>query len=225
MIIATNKGGMNFEPVPAGTRVARCYSAVHIGTNAENVLGELKDINKVRLSFELPLDTKVFREENGEQPFVLSKDFTVSMHEKANLRKFTEGMLGVSLKDHEAEAFDVEELVGRECLLNIVHKDRASGEGKYALIAGASPLMKGQSCPPQVNRSVILNYSNFDRAVFDKLPDFIKAKILSSKEYAEMTRPGSLSREEAETIKALREHERSNKAEVEDFNSKDIPFD
>jgi len=67
-IIASNTGGTTYEPVPAGTYIARCFSMVHIGTVMETFQGESKLQNKVRLTWELPLELKVFNEERGEQP-------------------------------------------------------------------------------------------------------------------------------------------------------------
>jgi len=88
-ILATNTGtGNNFEPIEAGSYPARCYSMIHIGTIKENFQGDEKTMNKVRITWELPTELKVFKEENGEQPHVVSKEFTLSLHEKATLRAF-----------------------------------------------------------------------------------------------------------------------------------------
>ena len=48
-ITATNEGGGNYTPVPAGIYAARCYSMVHIRTVTENIMGEDKTLNKVRI--------------------------------------------------------------------------------------------------------------------------------------------------------------------------------
>ena len=42
------------EKVPAGTHIARCYSMIHIGTTTWEYLGETKETDKVRISFEIP---------------------------------------------------------------------------------------------------------------------------------------------------------------------------
>jgi hypothetical protein len=54
MITATNNGGGNFEPVPAGTFAARCFEMIQIGTIKEVIQGKEKMLNKVRVSWELP---------------------------------------------------------------------------------------------------------------------------------------------------------------------------
>ena len=79
-IIATNKGGeSNYTLIPAGNHIARCYSMVELGTLTETILGQEKQVHKIRLTFELPDELRVFNPEKGEQPCVISKEFTLSM--------------------------------------------------------------------------------------------------------------------------------------------------
>jgi len=190
-IIARNSGsGTNFEPIPAGSYAARCYSMIHIGTNEETILGTVKRLNKVRVTWELPTETKVFKEENGEQPYVLSKEFTLSMHEKANLRKFLQSWRGKVFTEKEAESFDISVLIGKPCLISVNHKLAKNGN-TYAEIAGVNLLPKGMECPPQINESQELTYSDWNQSIFDALPDFIKDKIQTSDEYKLMMNPNS----------------------------------
>jgi hypothetical protein len=41
---------------------------------------------KIRLSWELPTELRVFKEEKGEQPIAIHKEYTLSFGEKSNLR-------------------------------------------------------------------------------------------------------------------------------------------
>ena len=86
-ITATNEGGQGFQPIEAGTYPARCYSMVHIGTITENINGEEKTNNKVRVTWELPTELKEFKQGEGEKPWVVSKEYNLSMHEKSSLIK------------------------------------------------------------------------------------------------------------------------------------------
>lgn len=182
-IIATSNGSTNFEPIATGNYPARCYSMVHIGTVEENILGTLKKLNKVRITWELPTELKVFKEENGEQPCVISKEFTLSLHEKATLRSFLKNWRGKDFTDDEAKSFDIEKLVGAPCMLNITHKTKKDGSGVYAEIGSVSAMPKGFTCPDQVNPSFVFTYENFDGDKFNALPDFLKNKMVNSDEY------------------------------------------
>lgn len=182
-IIATNNGGSNFEPIASGSYPARCYSMIHIGTIEENIMGTLKKLNKVRITWELPTELKIFKEENGEQPQVISKEFTLSLHEKATLRSFLKNWRGKDFTDEEAKAFDIEKLVGAECMINITHKQSKDGNKTYAEIGSISPMPKGMKCPTQINKSFIWTYENFDATKFGTLPEYLKNKMVHSDEY------------------------------------------
>lgn len=183
-IIASTNSGSNYEPIPAGTHVARCYSMVYLGTIKTDFQGQEKWLPKVRITFELPLETKVFKEENGEQPFVISKEYTLSLGEKANLRKDLESWRGKKFSEDEAKGFDICKLLGKECMLSIVHTE--SKGNIYANIGNISGLAKGMTCPPQVNPTFEFSVADFDEDKFKILPQFLQDKVKGSKEFEEM---------------------------------------
>lgn len=180
-IIAPKSEKKQFEPVPAGNHVARVYSIIDIGTNEDEFKGEKKMVHKIRVGFELPNETKVFKEEKGAEPYNVSREWTLSFAPKSNLLPIVEGILGRKMEEAEAEVFDVTTLIGQTCLLNIVHEEKNGTT--YANIHGTSPIPKGMECPPAVNKPVVLDYDNFDAVTFGLLPDFIKEKMVTSEEY------------------------------------------
>lgn len=183
-ILATNAGNhRDFEPIEAGTYAARCISMIEIGTITEYFQNEEKRQKKVRITWELPTELKVFKEENGPQPYVVSKEFTLSMHEKATLRHYLEGWRGQAFTEQEARAFDIEALLGKPCMLSITHKVSQKNGKTYADISGVSKLMKGMECPPQINPTTILSYDKFNWDVYGSLPQFLKEKIAESEEF------------------------------------------
>jgi hypothetical protein len=183
-ITAKSNGSSNYEPIPAGTYLARCYSMVEIGTVEEEFNGEKKWVHKVRITWELPTELKVFSEEKGEQPQAISKEFSLSMHEKSTLRAFLTAWRGKGFTEDEAKAFDITVLLGVPCMLSIVHEPGKKDPSKiYEKISSVSRLMKGMECPPQINPSFEFSLSEFDNEKFLKLPEFIREKIKSSKEY------------------------------------------
>jgi len=188
MSITASSNATSFAPVPAGTYAARCYSMIHIGTVVEDYMGESKEVNKVRITWELPTELKVFKEENGEQPYSVSKEFTLSMHEKANLRKFLESWRGKGFTDEEAKSFDVTKLLEKSCLISIIHKTSKQGN-QYAVISSCSTLPKGMTCPDQVNPSFEFSWENFDQEKFDDLPDWLKDKMKTSNQYKIFIQP------------------------------------
>lgn len=187
-IIASSKGGTTFEPVPAGNHVARCYSMVYSGTIETEYLGEKKMQKKVHLTWELPNELMIFNQDKGEQPRVISKAFTLSLSEKSTLRPFLESWRGKQFTQSEAEGFDITNVVGKPCMLNVIHKMKKDGNLK-ADISALSSMPKGLTCPEQINTTVVFSVEDFDEQVFDTFPDWLKDEIKSSEEYRHRQSP------------------------------------
>lgn len=188
-IIATDKGTVR-ELIPAGNYVARCYQQIQIGTVTDTIMGKTVTAAKVRIGWELPTELKVFKEEKGEQPLVISMEFTLSMNSKANLRKSLASWRGKDFTEEEAKAFDITKLLGVPCMVNIIHKPGVSDPTKmYEKISSISPLPKGVECPAQINPTFVLSYDEWSDEKFLSLPEFIQEKIKSSSEFQQMLRP------------------------------------
>jgi hypothetical protein len=193
--IIAESSGKTFEPIAAGSYVARCYSIVLLGTFEEDFQGTKKVVQKVKITFELPTEMKVFDEAKGEQPQIISIDFTLSMAEKANLRAFLTNWRGKAYTEEEAKKVDISKMVGVPCQLSIIHRTSKSNGRTYATIASASMLMKGFEAPKQINPSVLFNVNQFDKAVFETLPKFVQEKIQQSFEYKKLMNPEMISKE------------------------------
>lgn len=167
------------EVVPEGTHIARLYSLVDLGTQETEWQGVTKWIHKVRFTFELPLETREF--DGVQKPLVISNEYSLSFGDKANLTKIVEGMLGRKLTEKETqEGIDLKTLVGKSCMVNVIHKE--TSKGVYANIASVVPVPKGMVSPEQFNKTVIFEIDSFDVELFDKFPQFLKDKINSAKE-------------------------------------------
>lgn len=190
MAITATNSGFTRELIPAGNYVARCYQMIEIGTISEFVLGKPVTQKKVRIGWELPTELKVFDAAKGEQPLVISKEYTLSMNEKANLRKDLKSWRGKDFTEKEAAAFDITKLLGAACMLNIIHKPKANDPTSfYEQIAGITPVPKGMTMPAAINKVFVLSYDAFDEEKFNSLPDFLKTKMVSSSEYQALRNP------------------------------------
>lgn len=177
-----NKGG-DFKIPPAGTHAARCISIIDLGTQEIEWQGKKKEQRKIRFSWELPLELEIFNPEKGEQPFIVSRDYTLSMFDASALRKDLESWRGKKFTDHEAEWFDETKVLGKPCTLTIVHNEK--GGKTYANISGVSGVMKGTKYPDQINPSVAYNTADGNNDVYKSLPEWIQEKIAKSPEYRE----------------------------------------
>lgn len=76
------------------------------------------------------------------RPFMVSQRYTLSLGEKAILRRDLEGWRGRAFSEVELAGFDVERLVGINCYLNLVEVTAKNGK-TYTNIKGIMPLPKG----------------------------------------------------------------------------------
>lgn len=136
-IIATAKSdsGRDFQPAPTGVHQAVCADVVDLGILEVTYKGETKRQHKVNLAWQINEDR------DDGKPFLVFKRYTLSLHEKAGLRKDLESWLGRKFDRNDEMGFDVESVIGLNCLLNITHNRVA--DKTYANVASVSPLMKG----------------------------------------------------------------------------------
>ena len=193
--IASDTGGGNFKRVPPGAFIGRCYSIIDLGTQVTDGQYGLKEQHKIRLGWELfgededgqPLTVDV---DGKEMPMTISKSYTVSMHEKANLRKELQAWRGREFTEEEAKGFDVSKLVGAYCMVNVTTSEN---NGKtYSNVAGLTPLpgaLKNVK-PAPVHDALIFDLDAPDMKVFNNFHEKLQEAIKKSPEWAVATDRG-----------------------------------
>ena len=175
------------ELVPEATYTARIYRLLTLGEQetmfTDEVTGEPISQFKIDVTFELPYETRDFGK--GEQPMVISKEYTLSFNEKATLRKLINSIEGKALTDAEAVNYDILSIIGKAVQIQVVHKTSKAGNER-AEVSNTLGLSKGMVCPPQVNGSQILTFQNWSEELFLGLPQFMREKIEKSQEYQTM---------------------------------------
>lgn len=193
--VAKDSGGGDFKRVPPGVYIGRCYSLIDLGTQLSTGQFGEKLQHKIRLGWELfgeaedgsPLTVMV---EGKEMPMTISKSYTVSLHEKASLRKDLAAWRGKDFTDEEAKAFDVSKLVGAYCMVNCTVSET---NGKtYTNIAGLTPLPGAlkNSKPAAIHKNVLFDLDSPDMDVFGTFHEKLQEAIKRSPEWAQkMGRP------------------------------------
>lgn len=172
------------EVVPSGNHIATCYQVIDLGTVEGQYEGQPTFKRKVRLTFELPNELRVFKPENGKQPMVISREFTFSMHENSALRPFIQSWIGKTINDDDARKFDFSSLCGMSGLLNVLHKNES---GKtFANISTMTPLIAGMPSPAPINPQTIIfldDFENFNWDGYNALPEWLQKKVAESPEW------------------------------------------
>lgn len=185
-IIASAKGGTGERRLPPpGTHYARCFAVCDLGTQLGEFQGKPKKAHKCRIFFELPNEQAVFFEEKGKEPFTVSKEFTLSLHKKAELRKVLEGWRGRPFNEDELDKFDVAKLVAAPALITIGHEPRKDGEGSFAKILNVAKLMSEmvKSMPPAITPHWCYEIAMGRNEAFSRLPDWLQEKIAKCEEW------------------------------------------
>lgn len=181
-LTATAKSSTVSTPAPSGNHVARCVRVIDLGLQTSTGQFGTKIQHKIMLTWELPTELHVFKEENGPEPFMVSSEYTLGLNEKANLRKDLESWRGRPFTADELDGFNVDKLLGVPCLLNVVHKV-AANKNVYANVKGITPLPKGFACPPVINPIVKYEIEMGQNDIFQKLPEWIRNKILACEDW------------------------------------------
>lgn len=181
-LVATETGGGQRQIAPAGTHVARCVQVIDLGTQPGSAKFPAPK-HKIRISWELPDEKAVFVEERGEEPFMASKNYTLSLSDKATMRHDLESWRGKSFTAEELKGFDITKLLDVPCLLTIVHETK--GDKVYANINSVSKMAKGMSCAARVNPLVKYEIENGRDEVFEALPEWLQNTIAGCDEWSE----------------------------------------
>lgn len=137
------KKSESFPPVEAGLHHAICCGVYNLGTQISEKFNTVQ--RQVLLQWEIT-DLKIdIKDKNtGETKSmarVISKQYTNSLNEKATLRKDLETWRGQMFSASEMEGFELLNLLGKNCLLQIIH--RSNEARTYAKISSILPLQKG----------------------------------------------------------------------------------
>jgi hypothetical protein len=135
MKIKTNNS--NFEPCPEFTGKGVIVDVTPL-RKQQSQFGE-REVFKVVFEVDMERD-------DGSRFCVWSRNFTPTLNEKSNFRKFLRGMYGRDLTKQEMEDFDTEMLIGKPAQVVVVHEHK--DDEVYANIAACTPDKSGEPLEP-----------------------------------------------------------------------------
>lgn len=186
IITGSNSDRKQFQIAPAGTHLARLYRIIDLGTQMREYEGKVTMSRKAKFFFELhgeDAEGKTLTTTDGK-PLIQSREYTVSLNEKANLRRDLEAWRGKAFSEDELKGFDLKNILGHFCMVNISHRQK--GDMTYADLKGLSAvpnIYKKQGLPEGINTTMLFSLDKFDETMFDSLSENIKETIRKSPEY------------------------------------------
>lgn len=199
-----SKPRMNIPDLEPGTYPARIVQLINLGRQVKTnwKTGEVETYDdgnpvvqhKVWITSELPTET--FEYDGEEAPRWMSKEVTISGHEKAALPKIMDAC-GVT-------SGDITDMLGKPHLVTIGQ----TSTGKPKITSYSKP-MKGMNVPDIMNKDKMMVFDPYmpDMDDWDKLPKFLKEKIEGAEDYQKMRFPAA-----------------DKKAPVEEVVEDDVPF-
>lgn len=177
MLTASASSGASYAPIPEGTYPAVCNMLVDLGMQFNEAYKNTS--RKVLIQWQIPEETI---EIDGEEvPRTISNRYTLSLGEKASLRADLAAWRGRDFTPQELEAFDLRNIVGAPCLINIIHKD--SNGKRYANISSIMALPKGMPKPRISGEPIIFDLDESPLADVAKLPKWVAEIIYKSTTY------------------------------------------
>ena len=173
-----------FQPGSTSRRVTVC---VNIGLQEDKFKGVTKVQGKFILTWEFPnLLIEVEKEDGAKvmEPRVMSITYTASLSDKGKFYAHLMSWLGRTVSGDELRNFDPAELVGKPCLMQVVHESKDGiTRDKVATI---TPIPDGLTAPAQFNASLIYDYDYVNQvwpAFPEAMPEWMGEKIKVSKQW------------------------------------------
>jgi len=181
-LIAKSSSGGGFKVCPEGTHLATCFAVVGIGLQ-DSPWGTKE---KCFIGFELPGE-RVGCEKDGELlnvPSAIWTGYTVSLAGNSNLRKDLESWRGKRFTPEELDGFDLASLIGKACLLSVVHN--TVNETTYANVQSVAKVLKGTETPPPELPTIMYSCAAPAPDQWERVPEWLKTKVMNQAEPVEV---------------------------------------
>jgi hypothetical protein len=186
-LTAKDSGGGSFTPVAPGMHLARCYRIVDLGTQKSEFQGQIKHLQKVMMQFEVHGE-----DDNGSpmvtakgEPLSISKNFTLSLAEKATLRKDLQAWRGREFTADELRGFELKNVLGAWCMITAAKSIGNNGK-EYTNIVSINPVpvaIKKSGLPAGFNALTMFVIGNPDMELFETFGNSLKEKIQATPEW------------------------------------------
>ncbi len=170
--------------VPAGRHLAVCYGVVDLGTQP-NRFEPGRTEKKVKLLFELSDLIIQFIEGAEKRPAAVSKEYTKSLSLSAELRQHLESWRGNKFTEIQLKGFDLYNIIGKPCMLEVYHKPQKNKGGFWVEIQRIYTAPKG-STPPQFNETIKFSFEEYSPESFLNLPEYLHKKVMQAEEYRDL---------------------------------------
>lgn len=174
--MVVKKTGGDFALPEAGMVQAVCSHIYDIGLQRGEYKGEEKITHQCVIMWEL--EERIKDGDHAGKRFTVSKFYTASLSEKANLRKDLASWRGRDFTEQELLGFELDNIIGVNCYLNLIVKKKKNGDDTIA-VAAIAPFKRKEGGPIPMERELPSDY----------VPDWVKKLIDGSVKEGQATQP------------------------------------
>jgi hypothetical protein len=160
--------GSGFEKAPPGNHPAVLVAIVDMGTQSQEYAGQQKWQRRAYFVWELVTEKMSGTKDRNH---LIAIDLTVSLNEKAKLRKWIEARAGKAMP--EGTDYDILKELGKPCLLTVVEKE--SNGNKYPKIEGVTAVPKGVKVDPPQNQPFSWSLDDYEKEGTVEIPDWVES--------------------------------------------------
>ena len=172
----TAKQGPPMEQIEAGNHHGVCVAVIDLGTQYNETFK--KEQPKVMITWELP-DFPLPGEAKSYR--LISKEYTASLAEKANLRVDLKSWRGRDFTPEELEGFNIKTVLGANCLVNVIINQKG-----YSQVTAVAKLPKGMT-PKTPTYLLLYDMDESVGSIPEGVADWIKDKIKKSLEWVALS--------------------------------------
>jgi hypothetical protein len=154
-----------------GTYPARISVIADLGTQMEVPYQETVAVEQKRLAICFEFPTETIEIDGAQLPQWLTKEYTKSFGEKANLMKL--------IKALKPSATALDELAGMECLVTV--GSTATGNAKVTTVVG---MMKGMEVAALSKPAVVFDFSEPTTEALAGIPQHLQEKVKRAVDYS-----------------------------------------
>jgi len=174
----TGGGERQYDPTPEGLHLGICIAVYDLGTQHLEMWD--KDTHQVRIVWELP-EHRIQFEQDGEQvdmPRGVTKTTTLSLHEKATLRKLLTSWRGKSFTEEELRGFDLKKILGVSAQVQVIHRKSEKTGNIYSDVFNVLPAPKDRRDMKPENPIKFFSFEEYEQTQF--IPEGIPEKTLET---------------------------------------------
>lgn len=179
-LFVSEKSGSGIAPLAEDTYPAVCYALIDLGEQYSAQFEKYSD--QIAIGWEIIGETITV---DGEEiPRSFFNTYNKSLNQKAKLRKDLVSWRGKEFSADELKEFNLRNIVGIPCMIQIIHKKSADGTRTYANLGSVTKIPKGFPVPKGQLKPVIYDIESDDPAKVEELPQWMADKIKASRTYA-----------------------------------------